>query len=155
MIRKLLGILVGVGAVLVISVPAFAAVTTMQLSSWTPDFSGGTITGGTQTVTLTNATEETLSNVTFSLDPVPCDCAVESYDASRGSLDGLDWTIDRLEPGTSASLTVQYQNTTAVAAGSPATYGTIAGRIATAISIVLILASLILARPSRFEVTAS
>jgi len=150
-----LGILVGVAAVLVISVPAFAAVSTMQLSSWTPEFSEEIMTGGTQTVTLTNVSGKTLSNVSFSLDPVPCDCAVESYSASRGSLDALEWAIDRLEPGTTESLTVHYRDTTAVAAGNPATDMTIAGRIATAISIVLVLAAAILARPGRFGVTAS
>ncbi|GMQ98432.1 MAG: hypothetical protein BMS9Abin17_0942 [Acidimicrobiia bacterium] len=155
MMRKLFGTLVGAAAILVISVPAFAAVSTMQLSSWTPEFSEGIMTGGTQTVTLTNVSGETLSNVSFSLDPVPCDCAVESYSASRGSLDVLDWAIDRLEPGATASLTVQYGDTTSVAAGNPATDLTIAGRIATAISIVLLLAAMVLARPGRFGVTAS
>jgi len=155
MMRKLLGILVGIVAVLVISVPAFASLTTMQLSSWTPEFSEGIMTGGTQTVTLTNVSGETLSDVSFSLDPVPCDCAVESYSASLGSLDALDWTIDRLESGTTASLTVQYRDTTAVAAGNPATDMTIAGSIATVLSIVLLLAALTLARPGRFGVTAS
>ncbi|MFV1998989.1 MAG: hypothetical protein ACC654_01340 [Acidimicrobiia bacterium] len=155
MMRKVLGTLIGGTVILAISVPAFAAVTTMQLSSWTPEFSGGTVTGGTQTVTLTNISGETVSNTSFSLDPVPCDCAIGSYSASLGSLDRFVWLIDSLEPGETASITVQYQDTTPVVAGNAATDFSIAGRIATALSIVSLLAVLILARPDRFGIAGS
>lgn len=142
-------------AMLVISVPALAAPNTMQLSSWTPEVSNGTITGGTRTVTVANVTDTPVAVSSISIDPAPCDCAIKSYVASQGTLAGFIWTIDRLEPGATAELTIRYKDAVSVVAGTSGAEPTVDGRIIAAVSVVLLLAGMFLARPDRFGITSS
>lgn len=155
MLQRSILMLTLVTAMLVISVPAFAAPATMQLSSWTPDVSDGGIVGGTRTVTVTNVTDTPVAVSSVSIDPAPCDCAIMSYVASQGTLAGFIWTIDRLEPGAAAELTIQYKDAAAVVAGSSGAESTVDGRIIAAVSVVLLLVGVFLARPDRFGITSS
>lgn len=99
------------GAALLALIPAVAGATersTLDLSSWIPISEGSQIVGGTRTVTVTNYTEEPVEDVVFDLGTTPCDCSMASAMATQGSASGSDWSIGRLEPGETVTLTISY-----------------------------------------------
>ena len=108
-------------AALSVSGVAFAAPTTMNLSSWEPTVENGTIVGGTRTVTLTNITSQTIDEVTFSLEPAPCDCSATTATPSDGNVADGTWTIDDLDPGETVTLTLSYVESPVVALAAPGT----------------------------------
>jgi hypothetical protein len=100
-----------VGTALLALIPAVAGAnerSTLDLSSWTPISEGSEIVGGTRTVTVTNFTEEPVDGIVFDLGTNPCDCSMASATATQGSASGSDWSIGRLEPGETVTLTVSY-----------------------------------------------
>lgn len=100
-----------IAAVWIVGSAAAAGATeqdTMTLSSWIPAVEEGTITGGSQTVTLINTGQETTSAVTFDTRVHPCDCSVVGRTLSRGTLRNGVWIVTNLAPGETATMSVQY-----------------------------------------------
>ena len=80
----------------------------MVLSSWTPGIDAGTISGGTQAVTITNVGDHMPSTATFGTEPRPCDCAITGLTLSSGTLLRGTWRVTNLNPGETETMTVQY-----------------------------------------------
>lgn len=128
-------------AALLSLVPAVAGATersTLDLSSWTPVTKDSEIIGGTRTVTVMNYREETLDGVVFDLGISPCDCSIASLSATRGSMSGSDWSIGRLQPGETVTLTISYVQDERASAPQGATHP----RDAAALTFVAVVGSL-------------
>ena len=96
--------------------PAMAAepgVTT--LSSWRPIASAGAIVGGTQTITIVNGGSATVTGLSVTLEPAPCECDRTAVVLNVGFVAGGRWVVPSLGAGEIASLTISYE-----AAGSVA-----------------------------------
>lgn len=80
----------------------------MVLSSWTPVLDGGAVTGGSQTITITNVGSETLG--TFALDTRmrPCDCAVTGRTITSGTVLRGVWAVTNLAAGETAEMSARY-----------------------------------------------
>lgn len=120
MVRKLSALAIVVLYVSALSTAALAGPPTMNLSSWEPVVEDGAIVGGTQTVTVTNITSQTMEDVTFSLVDTPCECNVTQSAASTGQVQDDVWLIGELAPDTTATLTLSYATPpSGGAAGTP------------------------------------
>jgi len=119
MVRKLSIVAIVALSVLSVSAIATAGPATMNLSSWEPTLENGTIVGGTQTVTLTNVTSETINDVAYALEPAPCDCAVTAAIPGDGRVTNDAWTVEALSPGETVTLTLEYGEPPVVAVGTP------------------------------------
>ncbi|MCL1597633.1 MAG: hypothetical protein M3094_00505 [Actinomycetia bacterium] len=108
MVRKLFAVAIVALSLMSLASAALAAPPTMNLSSWEPVVENGAIVGGTQTVTITNITSNTMGDVTFSLATAPCDCLITESNASNGGVEGDAWVVGQLAPGATATLTLSY-----------------------------------------------
>jgi len=118
MVRKLFTVAIVALSLMSLSSVALAAPPTMNLSSWEPVVENGVIVGGTQTVTITNITSDTMGDVTFSLASAPCDCIVTESTASNGRVEGDTWIVGELVPGETATLTLSYNEAPLAAASA-------------------------------------
>lgn len=143
MVRKLSVVAIVAIAVLSVSAIAIAGPTTINLSSWDPTVDNGAIVGGTQTVTITNATSEPVTDVSYFLDPAPCDCAVTSADPSDGRLASDAWTVDVLAPGETVTLILQFGESPVVAAGAPGIDDAIPKGIALAVGVLALATAIV------------